>query len=183
MTLLVVRHAPVAAPGLCYGHHPVPLAMGAEEAARVVLADSRARGADVVHASPLVRCAEPARLVAAALSSPLHLDPRLAELGMGSWEGRAWADLEREDGPALAAWMEQWTTARPPGGESTSELTARVASWHAELAPDRVHLLVAHAGVVRALAVITAGLSWEAAMRVRVPHLAVRTVDELARPS
>lgn len=123
-----------------------------------------------VWSSSLTRCAEPARRLALAGGLPHRLDARLLELSYGVWEGRSWEALEREDGARLSAWMAAWREAAPPDGESVMELESRVRAWWSELS-DGTHLLVAHAGVVRALRVIVADESWENAMATPVPHL------------
>jgi alpha-ribazole phosphatase len=178
--LVLARHAPVRARGVCYGHSAVPLEVGADAAAEKLLSDARAPRARVVHASPLARCREPAELVAAQTGAELRIDARLCELSMGAWDGRMWDDIERADVAAYAAWMARWQELAPPGGETVSELELRVAAWLASLQPDVPHLLVAHAGVARALLVLTRDLTWDAAMAIAVPHLEVTTLDALA---
>lgn len=131
----------------------------------------------VVWSSRATRCAEPARRLALRLGIRHATSERVAELDYGRFEGRSWAAIETHDGAALARWMEAWTERAPPGGESVAELEARVARfWHA-LPPAESALLVAHAGVVRALRVLRGGLSWREALRRPVPHLEPELFD------
>jgi alpha-ribazole phosphatase len=123
-----------------------------------------------LHTSPLARCAAPARLAAARLDLPLLEDARLLEIDMGRWTGRAWTDIEREEPAAVAAWMEHWEHAGPPAGESAADVAARVRAWLTTLAPG-THVVITHAGVVRALRVVCEGVAWPDAMRAPVPHL------------
>jgi alpha-ribazole phosphatase len=160
IVLRVARHAPVTVKGICYGQSDVETELSADDAARALGAVS----ASCVWSSPSRRCAE----IAARLGATHRVDARLLELSFGDWEGRAWSSLE---GDALFdAWMRDWKSVAPPGGESVPQLESRVRAWLAELAGE--HALVAHAGVVRALRVILRGQSWDEAMRVEVPHLA-----------
>jgi len=175
-TLWCVRHAPVLAAGICYGQHDVPTQIDAPEAAAIV-----ARALDgvpfaTVHASPWAR----ARLVGEALAAlakvPLVIDARLSELSMGEWEGRAFAEIEARDADRFAQWMRGWKTEAPPGGETIAALLARVGAWLDER-DGGTHVIVAHAGVVRAIRARVRGIAYEAAMAERVDHLAPERID------
>jgi alpha-ribazole phosphatase len=118
----------------------------------------------------LPRCAGLAAALARVLGTPLSLDPRLVELSFGDWEGRLWAELGMTDGERLRTWMTDWASARPPGGETVPELTARVQSWLG-LVPEGVSCVVTHAGVIRALRVLLRRWAWQDAMGEPVPFL------------
>jgi alpha-ribazole phosphatase len=176
--LFAVRHAPTEADGLCVGQHDVPTTIAHDDAAqRMRLAlDASHEGVVVgtivrVWSSPLSRCREPAARLARGLGTSHTIDPQLLELAYGVWEGRAWDAVAREDGARMHAWMDAWQTATPPGGESVATLEARVRGWWERL--DGMQVLVAHAGVMRALRVVARGMTWEEAMRTPVPHLEV----------
>lgn len=176
--LLVARHAPVDAPGVCYGQKDVPATMSDEQAVEVFL-DALARGqwpferATKVWSSPLRRCAGPATHLASRIGAAHVVDSRLSELSFGAWEGRRYDDLEREDPRSVARFFDGWAAgAAPPGGEGIVELESRVRAWLGQLAPG-VQLLVAHAGVVRALRVILLGTTWSDVMATAVEPLAV----------
>lgn len=166
--LWAVRHAPVRVAGVCYGRAEVEPAMTSEDAAARILALCPI---GQVWSSPSARCREPATLVAAALGAPLTVDERLYELDFGAWEGRSWDALALEDAAALRRWTDDWLRVAPPGGEDVGRLERRVRAWWGALDRGRAHLLVGHAGVIRALKVI-AGASWPAAMATPIPHLA-----------
>ncbi|MCU0672801.1 MAG: histidine phosphatase family protein [Myxococcota bacterium] len=173
--LITIRHAPTIADGLCVGQYDVATELTHDEAAermRLALGASRERpDVDRVWSSTRSRCREPAARLARALGVPHTIDPRLLELDYGIWEGRAWDTIAREDGARMHAWMNAWQTTAPPGGESVATLEARVRGWWETL--DATPVLVAHAGVVRALRVVARGLTWAEAMRGPVPHLEV----------
>jgi alpha-ribazole phosphatase len=101
---------------------------------------------------------------------PLEIDPRIAELSMGEWEGRFFAEIERDDGPRFARWMEAWETAAPPGGESIATLRARGDAWLDD-GGDRVRFAVTHAGVIRAIRVRASRITYAEALRTKVEHL------------
>lgn len=120
--------------------------------------------------SDLPRCREPASLLARELEVRLEVTSSLREMSMGDWEGRSWADLEREDAERVRHWMASWQTEAPPGGELLEAFEARVRRWHAKLGAEDT-VLIAHAGVVRCLQVLRRGLDWSDAMAMEVPHL------------
>src|SRR5689334_18417273 len=128
--LIAFRHAPVALSGVCYGRLDVAAELSAEDAAAAIeraLRELCVRPG-VVWSSPLSRCALPAAGLAARLGVPHGVDDRLVEISYGAWEGRAFADIERDDPAAYAAWLDGWERVGPPGGESAVEVEARVRS-------------------------------------------------------
>lgn|GEM_PF-1084522 len=178
----VVRHAPVSERGVCYGRYAVVLSMSALEAAQHMVERLPHRtNVSIIHSSPLARCAEPAAHVAAALGAKLRIDDRLSELSMGDWEGLRWEHIEREDPARYRAWMDNWQSLAPPGGETTQAFVQRVHDWWQQTEPDDTHLVVAHAGVVRALWVALYGASWEAAMGHPVAHLEPMRLSSFSR--
>ncbi|MCB9657997.1 MAG: histidine phosphatase family protein [Sandaracinaceae bacterium] len=169
LTLTAIRHAPTNAQGLCVGQHDVATFMAPIEAAAAMRA-RLTQIPDVVHSSPVSRCAEPAALLAAAWGCPHRVDLRLHEVHCGAFQGRPWDRIEREQPAAFARYMERWREEAPPGGECPRDLEHRVSRWLDALEPG-AHLLVAHAGVVRALRVLVDGQSWDEALGAPVPHL------------
>jgi broad specificity phosphatase PhoE len=107
-----------------------------------------------VHASPLQRAVESARLL--KLASP-NLDPRLMEMSYGDWEGATLAELEARYGDALAIRARRGLHFRPDGGESPADLKARLVSWLEQIRGLRQNsVAVTHKGVIRmALALAT----------------------------
>jgi alpha-ribazole phosphatase len=123
-----------------------------------------------VWTSPRARCLAPARRVAQALQLPLRIDEGLREISLGEWQLRRWDDIAAVDGERLRAWMDDWQTQSPPGGECPAQLLQRVSAWWGDLEGGD-HLLISHAGVHRALRVLLGGSSWSEAMGGEVPHL------------
>jgi probable phosphoglycerate mutase len=144
------------------GQHDVPLnELGRTQASRcgLVLRDIFARthrtpAEFVFVSSPLVRARETMERVRSMLGVPpeqYRIDPRLAELSFGRWEGFTFAELkEREPQIVTIAAREhdKWNFV-PPGGESYAQLLVRVRDWHASIDCDMV--VVAHGGIARTL--------------------------------
>jgi probable phosphoglycerate mutase len=107
-------------------------------------------------ASPLARARVSMELMRGALGLDPHryaVEPRLAELSFGRWEGFTFAELNASntDRLALAAREHDKWSFRPPDGESYADLIVRVRQWHATVVHDTV--VVAHGGVARTLIV------------------------------
>ncbi len=122
-------------------------------------------------ASPLKRTRRTMEILRTSLGLPpegYRTDPRLREIGFGSWEGSTWAEIRRRD-PAGAAGRDRdrWHH-RPPGSgaESYAALVERVGPLLAGLERDTV--IVAHGGVARAALVALGHLDIYAAPRIGI---------------
>jgi alpha-ribazole phosphatase len=168
--LTVVRHAPLRQAGRCIGRLDiVPLLSPA--GAATVMQRALPDTIDRIWTSPARRCAAPATLLGAALGVPVMVDERVCELSFGRWEGSTWQAIERDDAIAVRRWMNDWMYTAPPGGESGVDLLRRVRSWWESLDGLRHHLLVGHAGVIRALRMLALALTPSEAMTRSVRHL------------
>lgn len=181
--LVVVRHAPVAVRGICYGQSDVPTTLPAGEAADAVYASLHGASFSRIVTSPFERTRPVAQRLADRFQCPVFVDARVSELSFGAWEGRTWEALEAEDPVRYARWMERWRTEAPPDGESLPAFEARIRSWCSELAAsagepsDARVLVVTHAGVVRMLRAIVKRASYEDELAHPVHHLTPERVD------
>lgn len=169
--LVAIRHAKPSLEGVCYGRIDVPTELSAEDASRRIALTSSLDRVDLVWSSPSPRCRDLATTLAAARSLPHRVDERLLELSFGRWEGRAWTEIHAAEPEALARWGERWREEAPPGGETCEALEARVEEWRGGLDRGIHHLLIGHAGVIRALSVLAGERDWEEAMATPIPHL------------
>ncbi|QIG42799.1 bifunctional RNase H/acid phosphatase [Nocardioides anomalus] len=78
-----------------------------------------------VVASPVRRAQESAEIVAARLERPLEVEPGLAEMEFGRWDGLTLAEVGERDRAGLDGWLGALDVA-PPGGESFLDVQARV---------------------------------------------------------
>ncbi|GLS85524.1 phosphoglycerate mutase [Cypionkella aquatica] len=126
-----------------------------------------------IFASPLGRAHHSARLIAAELGNPaITLDPRLKEIGMGSWDGRT--DLEIDTAhPGLRASVppEAWWF-HSPDGETFETFATRLAAALAAIQSDStpVKIIVAHAVVSRVIRAHWAGLTEAESYTLPVPQ-------------
>ncbi len=171
LELHLFRHAPSVSTGMCYGQADVPVELPHEETAARALAALARQSIDIVWSSDLPRCQRPAEIVARDLRVPLRVDPALREISMGRWEGRAWDDIARRERGEYQRWMKRWRTDAPPSGETLAAFESRIRNWIGGVRGDGPQILIAHAGVVRAIRVVLGGVDWDAAMNRPVPHL------------
>jgi alpha-ribazole phosphatase len=110
-------------------------------------------GWDTIITSPLQRCSAFAAALAEKLQRPVNVEPRLREVGMGSWEGQTPQQILERDPEAYAAFHRNPVSNRPQGCEPLADFGRRVAQAYeqalARHAGQHV-LIVAHAGVIRA---------------------------------
>lgn len=155
--LVLVRHAPTAWSGVRYaGRSDPPLTAAGRGIARTVAGHLAAwlpwRGPGAVRlvSSPSGRARGTAEPIARRLEVPVELDDRWAEVDVGRFEGRTWAELETAD-PALSARLLagaddiDW-----PDGERAADFRERIAeAVRAVLADPRPTIVVSHAGSIR----------------------------------
>jgi broad specificity phosphatase PhoE len=129
---------------------------------RGMLADRHKQPADFGFASsPLLRARETMEILRRTLGLPAEgyaIEPRLAELSFGRWEGMTYREIRAVDRSALAVRERDKWNFKPPSGESYEDLLARVRDWYIGVTGDVI--VSGHGGVARVLMVL---------FRVRTP--------------
>jgi probable phosphoglycerate mutase len=112
--------------------------------------------------SPLVRARQTAAATAQAAGLPVATDDGLVEIAYGEWDGRAEADVERDDAARFAAWAAHPGRVAPPGGETGADIAVRALA-----AVERIRarhpdggkvLLVSHKATLRVLVCALVGI-------------------------
>jgi len=161
-TVYYIRHGETDwnVAGRLQGRHDVPLnARGRAQAVHCgdILRDLIARDGhsaaelDYV-SSPLGRARETMELLRPPLGLPsdgYRVEPRLAEISFGDWEGFTIAQLRSRDPQRIAAREQDKWHFVPPGGESYKLVSRRMGDWYESLSGDTV--AVAHGGTARGL--------------------------------
>lgn len=126
-----------------------------------------------VISSPLRRCADFARELAAAHSLPLVLVDELRELHFGDWEGRHASELMEQHAEELGRFWADPYGFTPPAAEPMSDFAARVLQGVVQLQlryPGQHLLVVTHGGVMRFLLARARGLPAAELLQVEVGH-------------
>lgn len=158
MELILLRHPePAIDPDICYGRADLPLRPGLEDPARLPAPPPAFLS---LVSSPLRRCRRLAERLGRERGVALRLDPRLREMDFGRWELRRWTEIAPAE---VNAWARDFEQARPHGGETVAELSARVGAALAEArGRPGPELWVTHGGVARAVCgLLGAHQGWE----------------------
>ncbi|MEH3159512.1 MAG: phosphoglycerate mutase family protein [Sphingomonas taxi] len=134
------------------GDHPhTPLTRAgfaqAEEMGRALRALLGPRPALTLWASPTGRALQTLAVIAEHLEldwHEAHTDPRLVEIGMGSWGGRYYADVIDEFGPVVTA---EGLLRPAADGEDYRRIATRVSGWLADTQDDPGDRLVIMHGI------------------------------------
>lgn len=118
--------------------------------------------------SPLGRTRATAAPIAAALGLPVEHDARIAEIGLGAWEGMTWAEIEEAYPGALDGASPHERFFRSPGGERHADLMARLGGWLQEV--DGPTVAVSHGFAGRVLRGLYGGLDPLAALDLPQPQ-------------
>jgi broad specificity phosphatase PhoE len=135
-------------------------------------------GLGVIVTSPLLRTVQTAQAVAAVTGAAVITDDGFRETDFGAWEGLTFAEV-RERWPAeISAWLADPEVA-PPGGESFTDVSGRVAAALDRVLAARAGqtvLIVSHVTPIKML--VTAALLAPPAALYRM-HLDVAALSEI----
>lgn len=123
--------------GLTAGMTDVALNERGRAQARAAARTLAGTGVDAIYSSPLERSQATARCVAELLHLPVVTISELAERNWGAQEGLPRTTRDR--------------TAKPEGGESLEEFTARTLNGLAQIPRSALPLVVAHSGTFRVI--------------------------------
>ncbi|MGY1637542.1 histidine phosphatase family protein [Geodermatophilus sp. SYSU D00742] len=99
----------------------------------------------VVVSSDLSRAAETAEALTGVLGVPLRLDPRLREVGMGSWEGLTRDEVAERHPDQYADWL-AGRPVRGRGGEDPATVPQRALAALQDLPEAPAAVVVTHGG-------------------------------------
>jgi len=165
MTLLyLVRHGETEMnqSGVYYGWTDCLLSEKGRRQAAEVAEKLSGASFDAIISSPLSRAQETARLIRSS-QSPVLMPP-LREINFGSWEGKHYLEISRDNPQDWLRWTGDWQNAAPPGGESYSQFYQRVTDCLSALLENyqgQTLLLVAHHGSLRIILSQLLGLGRE----------------------
>ena len=168
MTLIhLIRHARHADYGrVLSGRSDIPLSSEGRAQAEALARSLAPLELTHLHTSPRPRACETAAAIAVATGLEAEVVPALEEIDFGAWTGRSFEELGPD--PEWQRWNAQRSQARPPGGESQTEATARALAHVTEFAaahPDARAAMVSHADVIRGVVAHHLGLGGDGILR------------------
>jgi len=168
----LLRHGALAG-GIKYrGHTDDPLT-GQGRADMDMVWQKLAAEVDLIITSPLSRCADPATDWAAQSGIPCIIEPRVAEMHYGAWEGKTGETISAEFPGMLEQWRQDPTGMRVPGGESAEELHQRLQTWLMEISTgyqNKKLLVVSHSGTLRMLIALALGAPIASTRHIDMPY-------------
>jgi alpha-ribazole phosphatase/probable phosphoglycerate mutase len=135
---------------------------------------------DVIVSSPLSRCAAFAYELSQQRNIPLEIDERIMEIRWGDWEGSTPEQLNRNDPLTVARALRDPLNYRPAGAENIREFQQRVIVAWLEITKRHAQkhvLLVAHAGIVRAVVTYVLGTPIENMFRIHVANASITRIQ------
>jgi broad specificity phosphatase PhoE len=139
-------------------------------------------GADItaVYTSPLDRAATLADALSLATGAPLLRDERLAEIGLGDWQGLYRDQIRAQFPQMFADWYARPQTVRFPGGETVAEVQERTSSWLDDVFtayPEQQNIIaVSHSAAIQVLSASALGLDLQHLHRVRIDNCSISTL-------
>jgi len=109
---------------------------------------------NLIISSPLARCAEFAQALSERNNAECIIVDAMKEIGFGEWEGKTPDEIIAQDPNALERFINDPVHNRPEGAESLEGFSTRVWGAYQDVLAqhqDKHILIVAHAGVVRAI--------------------------------
>ncbi len=162
------------------GHQDVPLNEIGRRQARLLTARLSGEGIEAAYASDLSRTYETAELALAGLNLPIHRTADLREASFGVWEGKRWAEVEREFPEEIARYRRELGRHAPPGGESLTDVRERAVRAFRRISADHRDQAVAlfsHGGPCRAILAHVLGLDVTQARRFGMGNASVHVVE------
>lgn len=178
--VLLVRHGltpttGVALPGRAPGLHLSD--DGRRQAEAVARRIARLGTVAAVYASPLERARETAAPIARARGLPVRIERELAEIDVGEWTGQSLKRLRRR--PEWQAVQRHPSGFRFPGGESLTEMQARVTSALARLVerhPGATIVSVSHADPIKAAVAHALGAHLDFFQRIMIGTASITAI-------
>lgn len=119
--------------GRFQGAQDSPLTARGIKQAQATRARVAALGASAVYTSDLLRAQRTAEILTHELSVPLYVDPRLRERSFGLFEGKTTDEMRAQHPHEFAQMKGSDPAYAVPGGESKTEVLARLCPFLAEL--------------------------------------------------
>lgn len=161
------------------GSDPELSAAGRSQAERVAAALAARGTVQAIVSSPLKRCQETARTVAARLGLDVHIEEGLRETDFGAWEGLTFGEVRERYPDDMNAWLASSKAEPTGGGESFAAVARRVAATRDRLVEryaGRTVLLVTHVTPIKTFVRLALGAPPESLFRMELSAASLSAV-------
>lgn len=160
VNILLLRHGKVNGPAALYGHTNVLVEQNLDDQTTSALASKTLHLSKIV-SSPLSRCSNLAKQLSCGLGITLNINPDLAEMNFGRFDGVAFDSMSSGDWQQLAPFWDRPAECALQGGERLADFHQRVVSaWREVLETEQNTLVICHGGVIRQILADVLGLDW-----------------------
>lgn len=181
-----IRHAPIKdAAGRVIGQ--LDLDADCRDARRFAALAERLPDPATWLISQLRRTRQTADALQAAAEEAAHaamaVEPDFAEQDFGDWQGKTYAELERDQAEDYARFWVAPGTMRPPAGESFADVMMRVSRAVERRSGEIVNgdvVAIGHGGSIRAAIAQALGLGPGRALALQVDPLSLTRLDRIA---
>jgi alpha-ribazole phosphatase len=165
--------------GRCYGSLDVALSPEGVRQAHSIADALAQKSFAAIYSSPRQRCTQAAQILSVGRSCALEAVGALRELDFGELEGRTYDEIAAMYPDVYQQWMERPTETQFPGGESFSEMRARVIDATRDLRSRHAGqsiALVTHGGVIRIILADALGMKAANIFRIGQRYGAINAV-------
>jgi broad specificity phosphatase PhoE len=181
MELILIRHAESEGAGRYLGRRSDPplSALGRAQAEALT---RRLAGEPLaaIYSSPLRRALETAQTIALPHGLDVRVSNDLAELDFGDWEGLTYQEIAGIAPKRFNRWLTNPAEARPPNGETLSEMSQRVTEAIKGIIaahPGEAVVVVTHGGPARVIVCHALCIPLSKQWRIRQDLAAVSRLD------
>lgn len=135
---------------------------------------------DVIVSSPLSRCQAFAEELSGRHNIPLEIEPRLQELGFGSWQGKTKDEISCYDPGLLQRFYRDPMNNRPDDSEGLADFRTRIQSgWNDALNrhAGKHILMICHAGVIRMVLALILDIPLSNLFRIKVAQASITRIE------
>ncbi len=182
VTVALIRHAESTwnREGRIQGKQDPPLSPHGRRQAEALAQRLAQEPLAAVYSSPQQRAFETAEILAAPHNLPVAVEPGLAEIDHGAWEGLTEAEIRQRFADSYYLWQTRPSRVRMPGGEHVSAVEARVhRAWHQILAlhDEGLIAVVSHEVPIKAIIADVLGLKLDMMGRFVVHNAALNLIE------
>jgi broad specificity phosphatase PhoE/ribonuclease HI len=134
---------------------------------------------DAVVASPLQRTQETAGAIAEAIGLEVSLEPGVAEVAFGDWDGHTFKEIFEQWPNDLQRWLDS-SAVPPPNGESMDATRTRVLAARDRLIaehPEQTVVVASHVTPIKLLVADALGAPIEAIYRMELAPASITTIQ------
>ncbi|WP_151191739.1 alpha-ribazole phosphatase [Desulfotomaculum copahuensis] len=182
LRIFLVRHGETAwnAKLRFQGHVDVPLSGRGREQARALAVRLEKENFAAAYASDLGRAVETAGILTVPHNLAVQQLTGLREINFGAWEGLTAEQIRARYDKEIRQWWDKPLQTRIPGGETLSEVAARVTAEIRRIVENRPGeqvLVVCHGGPIRTIVASILGMDLNQYWRLRLDNACLSIID------